>query len=260
MYQDTIEKFAESAITKRSMLKNNLLKYLFSSILAGIYVGFGIFLIFTIGGAFAEQNSPSVKILMGVSFGIALTLVIIAGAELFTGNNMVMLIGNFSGKTTLADTLLIWTWSFIGNCIGSLFLAWLLSLSGLLSSSTANLLLKITDLKMHMPFLELLIRGILCNMLVCLAVWMSMRVKEDTAKIFVIFWCLFAFITSGFEHSVANMTLLAIPLFGAHGDTITWAGYARNILIVSLGNVIGGGFLIGGTYAFISSPSGLKTT
>jgi nitrite transporter NirC len=254
MFLETVEKFGETAAVKAGFLKRSPIKYFTSSMLAGIFVGLGIFLIFTIGGAFAAAESPALKLLMGVSFGIALTLVIIAGAELFTGNHMVMTIGLFTRNVNIWESLGVWGLSFIGNIAGSLLLALMVAQTGLLQNpQTSEFVMKVSSAKMNAPFWELLMRGVLCNMLVCLAVWMSARVKEDTAKIFVIFWCLFAFITSGFEHSVANMSLLGMPLFMPHPETVSWEGYIRNVLIVSLGNFIGGGLFIGAAYYFISS-------
>lgn len=253
MYEDTIESFSRSAVKKAQFVRKDILRYFILSILAGIYVGFGIMLIFSIGAPFAHANSPAVKILMGVSFGIALTLVIIAGAELFTGNNMVMIIGNMTGRSSISDTALVWIVSLIGNLAGSLLFSFLCVQTGLFKNTA---LLEFTNnvvaMKMNAPLIELFTRGILCNMLVCLAIWMSARVKDDTARILVIFWCLFAFIASGFEHSVANMSLLGFPLLSGDYAGISWYGYFRNIGIVVLGNIVGGGLMIGAAYAFVS--------
>jgi nitrite transporter NirC len=260
MYLETVDKFAEVAKGKTAFFKSSLVKYFFASMLAGVYIGFGIMLIFSIGAPFAAAGSPALKILMGASFGIALTLVIFAGSELFTGNNMVMVIGNMRGSATFKDTLNIWAVSYLGNLAGSLALSFLIASSGLLNNAPMHdFLAKVVSMKMNAPMMELFIRGILCNMLVCLAIWMSMRAKDDMSKIFLIFWCLFAFIGSGFEHSVANMTLMSFPLFGEYNtDVISWSGFARNLLAVSLGNIVGGGLLIGATYAFISSKKEAK--
>lgn len=94
-------------------------------------------------------------------------------------------------------------------------------------------------------------RGILCNTLVCLAVWCSMKLKEEVAKLVMIFWCLFAFITSGFEHSVANMTLLSVSLFIPHPETVSWAGLAANLIPVTLGNMVVGILFVGIAYWYI---------
>ncbi len=253
MYIESLDKAAKAAQLKTSLLKSSWVKYLMASTLAGLYVGLGIILIFTLGAPLAKAGLPTLKLVMGASFGIALTLVIIAGAELFTGNNMIMVMGNIRKTVTLKDTALIWLVSYIGNLIGSIVLAFLFAKSGLANSpEMSDFTHKIVAMKMSAPIIQLFIRGILCNILVCLAVWMCFRVQEDTAKVFVIFWCLFAFISSGFEHSVANMTLLAIPLFNPHPVDIGWMGYIRNLLWVSLGNIVGGSVVIAGIYSFVS--------
>ena len=107
--------------------------------------------------------------------------------------------------------------------------------------------------KMNTPFVELLIRGILCNILVCLAAWCACKLKEETAKLIMIFWCLFAFITSGFEHSVANMTLLSLSLMVPHPETVSLAGLAANLVPVSIGNIIGGAVFVGAAYWFANT-------
>ena len=105
--------------------------------------------------------------------------------------------------------------------------------------------------KMSLPWTELLARGILCNMLVCLAIWCSLRMKEETGKLIMVFWCLFAFITTGFEHSVANMTLLAAALLAPGATGVSGLGFLYNITVVTIGNFLGALF-IGGAYWYIS--------
>lgn len=252
MFQDVIEKVNSSAIAKKDLLKNSKAKYLVSSALAGMFVGCGIILIFTIGGNLSASNSPMTKIAMGVGFGVALSLVIMAGSELFTGNNMVMTIGALEKKVSIIDTLNVWIFSFVGNLLGSVVLAYMYSKSGLPTGPVAEFIGKVSATKMAVPISELFIRGILCNIMVCLAVWCSFKLKEEAAKLIMIFWCLFVFITSGFEHSIANMSLLAIGLFIPHPATVTLSGYIYNITIVTLGNMVGGIVFVGFAYWFIS--------
>jgi nitrite transporter len=252
MFNDVIEKVSNSSIVKSNLLKKSKGKYLVSSALAGMFVGFGIILIFTIGGLLSSVNSPTTKIVMGMSFGVALSLVIMAGSELFTGNNMVMTIGTLEKKVTIGDTLNIWIFSFIGNLIGSILLAYMYSKSGLATGAIGEFIGKVSTAKMAAPAMELFIRGILCNILVCLAVWCSFKLKEETSKLIMIFWCLFVFITAGFEHSIANMTLLAIGLFIPHPATVTVSGYLYNIGIVTLGNMVGGILFVGIAYWYVS--------
>jgi nitrite transporter NirC len=221
--------------------------------MAGSYVGFGIALIFSLGGPLAAAGSPDMKLVMGASFGIALTLVIFAGSELFTGNNMVGVIGGLSRSVTWGQVLQFNFWSWLGNLIGSLALAWLVVQSGVFAKgATAELIQKVAGVKMALGPWELFVRGMLCNWLICLAVWMAGRTSSDAAKIMLIFWCLFAFIGIGFEHSIANQSFLGMALFLPHEAAVTWEGFWYNQLFVVLGNVVGGGLFVGGLYWLVS--------
>src|SRR5690606_10958546 len=136
--------------------------------LAGFFVGLGITFIFTIGGFLDSADFLGTKIIMGATFGIALSLVLMAGSDLFTGNNMIMAIGTLKKKTTWSDTIQAWIFSYIGNFTGSILIASLFFYSGLATGDTANFIVATADSKMNTPFMELVIRGILCNILVCL--------------------------------------------------------------------------------------------
>jgi len=140
------------------------------------------------------------------------------------------------------------TW--IGNLAGALALVALFAAGGGggLLSAPDGLVMKVASMKMNDTAIALIARAILCNWLVCLALWMSARVDSDVAKCVVIFWCLLAFIASGFEHSVANMTLLGLALAGNHPESVSLAGFAWNLGWVTLGNAIGGAIFVGGAY------------
>ncbi|MBD8500427.1 formate/nitrite transporter family protein [Paenibacillus arenosi] len=254
MYKQNVETIAEAGAAKRDHMKQQPFGYFIATLLAGAYVGLGIILIFSIGAPLAQASSPYQSLVMGASFGIALTLVIMAGAELFTGNNMIYTISTLAGKTTIKDTLLNWIIVFLGNLLGALILALLVKAAGLFDAAPADhLIFNAATKKMTAPFSELFFRGILCNWLVCLAIWMSMRLKSEGAKMFAIWWCLFAFISSGYEHSVANMTLLSVAmLLPNHPETIHLAGWLHNMLPVTLGNMVGGILFVGFTYWTIS--------
>jgi nitrite transporter len=268
MYKDVIEKLSTAAEGKVALLKRSTGRYLISSALAGFYVGLGILLIFTIGSLLAGTTAgPFTKVAMGAFFGIALSLVIMAGSDLFTGNNLIMTIGFCEKRTNIGNVGKIWTVSFIGNFLGSILLAWLFVQSGHLHGSDGslttlgNFFVKVSNAKMNAPWLELFIRGILCNILVCLAVFCAIKLKEETAKLIMIFWCLFAFITCGFEHSIANMTLLTVGLLINTGDaaveTVNLAGMANNLIPVTLGNMVGG-ISLALSYFYINSNGKTK--
>ncbi len=255
MYLESVEIISTAAKLKIEYLKRSILSYITSSILAGTYIGIGIVLIFSVGAPLAAEGSIFLRPLMGVSFGIALTLVVFAGAELFTGNNMFMTIGLLKKEVSAAEVLKVWIFSWIGNLIGSLLLAYLVVVSGAISHA-ANFIEKVSIAKMTMPALQLFLRGVLCNWLVCLALWTSSRAKSDTAKCILIFWCLFAFIACGYEHSIANMTLLSISLFAQHAQAISWLGFFRNMFYVTMGNIVGGSFFVGALYCVATYREG----
>lgn len=258
MFQEEINGVAAAAAKKVSLLKNRPFAYLLLSMLAGIYVGLGILLIFTIGGLLSAAGFAGTKIVMGISFGIALSLVIMAGSELFTGNNFVMTVGMYQNKVTLADSIKLWCFCWLGNLVGSVLTAALFVQSGLNSGAVAEFIASTALTKTTLPVSALLIRGLLCNVLVCLAVWCGLKMKSESGKLIMIFWCLFAFITTGFEHSVANMTLLAIGVMEPMGQTITIGSYFYNLLFVTLGNMIGGIVLIALPYAITAGKEPVK--
>lgn len=254
MYIETVNKIAEGAVNRAKFIQRSLAKYFISSMMAGVYVGFGVMLIFSIGAPLWAVNSPATKAVMGAGFGIALSLIIFAGAELFTGNNLFMTIGTLTKEVTLKDTLKVWVFSYLGNLAGALVFAYLIVQSGLVSSSPqVDFIVQAAEGKMNAPFMELFIRGIFCNMLVCLGIWTSNRAKDDMAKLILIWWCLFAFIGAGFEHSIANMSLLGMALMLPHDPAmLSVAGYIKNIAASTAGNMVGGIFFIGMVYWYIS--------
>ncbi len=256
MYDETIGKITTASQNKVKLLKSGIGKYLISSAYAGFFVGLGILLIFTIGGIMTAAGSPATKILMGVSFAIALSLVIFAGSELFTGNNMVMTVGVLNKGVTVMDLVKIWIMSYIGNLLGALILGFLFAHSGLVNGPVAEFFQKTAIAKATAPGIELFIRGILCNVLVCLAVLMSFRTQDDTAKLLLIFMCLFAFITTGFEHSIANMTIYAVGLFSDAINGVGITQFVANLVPVTIGNIVGGAVVLGlGIFNLKSSKS-----
>lgn len=249
MHKETLDKLTNAAINKINLLNTSKVKYLVSSAFAGLYVGIGILLIFTIGGLLTDAGSPMTKIVMGLSFAIALSLVIMTGTELFTGNNMVMSAGMLNKGVSIKDTSKIWAYSWVGNLIGALVLGIIFVGTGLVDKGPVAEFANTAASKASMPFTALFFRGILCNILVCVSVLCSFRTNSDTAKIIMIFLCLFAFITSGFEHSVANMTIYSVSLFSPAISTVTIGGAIYNLVAVTLGNIVGGALFMGlGTY------------
>ncbi len=238
MFSEEVGAVANAARSKSALLKKNPLGYFISAMLAGVYVGFGVLLAFTAGGSLG--GAPATKIVMGATFGVALSLVVMAGSELFTGNNLVMSLGLLKKTVGFGETLKLWLVCWLGNWVGSALLAVVFWATGLAQGAVGQFIADASAAKMAAPFVPLLFRALLCNMLVCLAVWCTFRCKSESGKLIMIFWCLFVFITVGLEHSVANMTTLTISLLSPMGAAVSVAGYFYNILVVTLGNMIGG--------------------
>lgn len=251
MFSETKNALVQAAQNKVKFLNKSVSKYVLAAAWAGIYVGLGIILIMSIGGIASAAGSGLTKIMMGLGFGIALSLVIMAGSELFTGNNMIMMVGSLDKKVSWIDSIKIWIFSYLGNFAGSFFVGGLFVLTAVGGSAVGNFIVNTAAAKMGGDFWALLVKGILCNMLVCLAVLCSIKMKSESGKLIMVFWCLFAFITAGFEHSVANMTIFAMGLFLEHPETVSWGGMFANLIPVTIGNFIGGGIILGGSYYFM---------
>ncbi|SFJ65026.1 nitrite transporter NirC [Amycolatopsis sacchari] len=240
-------------------------RYLVSSLFAGAFIGVAVVLLLEATGPLDAAHSPWTKVVQGLVFGIALTAVVFAGAELSTGNMMTMTQGVLVRRRGVGAAVGVVLASFVGNLLGSVLFAWLVHEGGVLAIGAtpghagpgAALLASLLKAKTAESAGALFFRGVLCNFLVCLAVWMAARTKSDGAKLALIFWCLLAFVASGFEHVVANMTTFSLGLF-EDVPGVTLAAFGRNLLFVGLGNLVGGGLLVGAGYAFVARRPGAK--
>ena len=216
-------------------------------ILAGIYISFGAQAATTVlsGGTL---DAGLAKFLAGSVFSVGLMLVLIPGSELFTGN-ILMSVGFIYRKYSLLKILRNWVVVYLGNLLGAIILAWLVFKSGLLGhvgnlNALGTTAANIMEAKMQLSFFEALSRGVLCNMLVCLAVIMCTASRTITGKIFGIFFPIMVFVASGYEHSVANMYFLPIGIL-AKGEFFTrFLSMFNNLIPVTIGNVVGGLLLV----------------
>ena len=255
---EALEESAALARTKAGQVRR-LPGYLLSSAMAGAYVGVAVVLLVSVAGPLAASGSPATKLVQGAVFGVALTLVVFAGAELFTGNVMFMLQGLHAGTVRRAELGAVWAASLVGNLTGSVGFAALVHAGGTLAAGGGSgrpapgdaLVSSIVNAKNTATGPQLFWRSVLCNMLVCLALWMAARTRSDGAKLVVVWWALLAFIGSGFEHSVANMTLFSLGVLAGSAE---WADLARNLAWTIPGNIVGGGLLVGLAYAWIAAP------
>jgi formate/nitrite transporter len=232
-------------------------------ILAGAYIGFGALL-----ATVVTFDMPSkfgigfTSFMAGTAFSVGLMLVVIAGAELFTGNNL-MVVSAFTKEITFSSMLRRWAFVYAANFAGSILLALLFYTAGLWKTGDGALgaaAVAIAHKKIALGFGEALVRGIGCNWLVCLAVWMALAAQQTIGKIFAIFFPIMAFVAIGFEHCVANMYFIPVGLFvnawaglpappGVDLKLLGWGAFLwRNLLPVTVGNIIGGGVFVGMSY------------
>ena len=255
MEKETIEKICESAEYKRNLLKTSMPHYLLRAMLAGAYIGFALVLSFTVGQFFYEVHSPATYVMTALFFGIAFILIVYGGGELFTSNTMYLTISTMKKVTSWKETLLIWLTCYGGNVLGILFFTLLLYFRGVFQTIRADhLLLTVAEKKMTLPTSYLFFRAIFANWLVCLAVWLPLRVKGDTAKMIIMMLLVFTFFTSGYEHSIANIAVFLISFTSPHPEMVNLAGFFHNLIPVTLGNIVGGGFFVGMLFLFLNEP------
>lgn len=253
MFKDEYKALANGAKGKLNLLNNNPLGYFVSSMVAGLFICFGNVIFLASGSTLKEAGSPAWKIIACVCFAAALSFVIMAGSELFTGNNLAMAAGAFKGTVTWGEAIKVWIVCYIGNLVGSVLSAFAYFLTGHPSGEAMSAhITGIVAAKMTCPLVPLLFRAILCNTLVCIAVWCGAKMKTESGKLILIIWCIAVFMIGGFEHSVANMSSLTLGLLLGGNESITIGGYIYNVGVVTIGNMIGGILLVALPYYLIS--------
>lgn len=240
------------------------------SVLAGAFIALGSVLFTTVMTGAGGLPWGIARLLGGVSFCLGLVLVVVAGAELFTGNNL-LIMALVSGKIRLRAVLRNWGIVYAGNFLGAIATAALMFLTGQFMMARGQVglaALTIAHEKCRLDWIEAFSRGILCNALVCLAVWLCLSCRSTTDRILAILFPITAFVAAGFEHSIANMYFIPIGLFirdlapdalwGTTGATpdafpaLTWGRFiAANLVPVTLGNIVGGAGLVGMVYWLI---------
>ncbi|HUG73925.1 MAG TPA: formate/nitrite transporter family protein [Steroidobacteraceae bacterium] len=229
------------------------------AVLAGAFIGLGA-LFFTLVSSDPTLGFALTQVLGGVVFSLGLILVVVAGAELFTGNNLLAMA--WAGRRiTTGELLRNWAVVALGNLAGAVGLAALVVLSGqgsLNGGAVGETYMQIAAAKVELPFWTAFFRGVLCNVLVCMAVWMAIAGRSVTDKVVAIVFPISAFVAAGFEHSVANMYFIPVAMFlqwsGAVAEgwpLITIGGFIGNLVPVILGNLAGGSLLVGLVYWLI---------
>lgn len=249
------EKVDSIGVTKARL---PLLSMVMLGILAGAFIGLGG-LYFTIVKSDVALSFATQQVLGGLTFSLGLILVIIAGAELFTGNNLLAMAWA-DNKITTAELLKNWVVVCLANFVGAVGVATLVFLSGhpqMNQGAIAMTYAKIAAAKCDMPFWTAFFRGVLCNVLVCMAVWMALAGRTVIDKAVAIIFPISAFVAAGFEHSIANMYFISLAMMLQSSGTVEVAssvgvmGFISNLLPVILGNLVGGSVFVGLVYHII---------
>lgn len=217
-------------------------------VLAGAFIGLGA-MFFTLVVSDAGLGFAAARLLGGLVFSLGLILVVLAGAELFTGNNLLVMAW-VSGRIPMTRLLGHLALVYAANLFGAAALATLVAWSGhgqMNGGAVGQTMVKLAAAKCALPFGEAFLKGVLCNLLVCLAVWVALAGRTVTDKILAIVFPITAFVACGYEHCVANMYFIPLGIL-LGGQGVTWEGFAGNLLPVTLGNLAGGAGLVGLVY------------
>lgn len=241
MFSKEIDSFSNASIKKSDMSRNSPFRYMISAIIAGFFIVVATILSNVTAAVFYKNSPEAAKFLGSFLFSIAIVLIVFVGGELFTGNNMTMAFGLYNKKVKLGGTCRVWLMSYIGNFIGAFILGGLAVLSGCASGILTDYYKAIIQSKLELDPLTLFIRGILCNYLVCLAVFVGTKMQTEIGKLVVMFCVITTFVISGFEHCIANMGTFTIAGFLLGG--LPFEQVLTSFIFVTLGNIVGGAIL-----------------
>ena len=238
---EDVQKISNAAAAKIGLLQKNFGKYFMRAVMAGFFIVVAMIFSNVVGNVFSAAEEPAWgKFLGALVFAIAVLLISMVGGELFTGNNMVMAFGAFDKKTTWADAGKVWGVSYIGNFVGCLILSLIFVWAG--GAGTKDYFAGFINNKLTIPMGQMFFRAVLCNFFVCLGVLCGMKLKSEAGRFLMIVMCISGFVVSGFEHCVANMGIFVTAFCMVPGLSV--AAMLKSMVIVTLGNMVGGALLL----------------
>lgn len=252
MYSNEIKKVADSAREKSDFLSKNLSKYIVLAMMSGFFIIIGIALSFSVAGIIQVEGKLYGKIAIGLTFWVALGLLAFAGGELFTGNCFVFTVGYLERSVSLKKTAKLLLINYIGNLLGCMVLSFIYVQSKAMVGISDVYIQKTALSKLDTSTGQLFFRAVLCNFVVCLAIWLCYKMKEESAKLIMMLFCVLTFSVSGFEHSIANMGIFSIALMLPHEADLAVFAIVKNVLIVTFGNMVGGSLLLAVPYWYAS--------
>lgn len=255
MYLETCDNLINSARAKVKLFKVSPFGYMAASMVAGLFITLGGMVAMSVGGYLEPLMGAASRLPAAIAFSAALSLAVMAGCELFTGNNLILSSASLARKVPWRRTLHLWSYCWIGNLIGVWITIALYHFSGATGvEAVSSYFAKTAAAKIALSPLAMVLRGILCNVCVCLAIWCYFRMKSESGKLIMTIWCVFIFMVCGFEHSIANMGIIGVALLNPCGHEITILGYLNNLGWVTLGNILGAAFFVAFPYEVLALP------
>lgn len=255
MEKQVVDYMEEAAHKKATLLRHSFGQYALRSIVAGFLIGIGVVFAFTVGNMFIDV--PGTMLFAGMSFSVALVFIVWMGGELFTSNTMYLYTGAKRERVAWSDLVKVWGISWIGNLVGALLLTTLvIGAHSMGEVNSEHLLAVVAAKKMGGDALAIFIKGILCNVLVCIAIFMPLKTQNDVAKIMLTMLPVVVFFAAGFEHSIANMGVFGLALYYAPSEAINIGLALYNLLFATLGNIVGGALFVAGTYLHLNVKPG----
>ncbi|MBR5289751.1 MAG: formate/nitrite transporter family protein [Erysipelotrichaceae bacterium] len=242
MWND-IENITKAGIGKIELAKANPFKFFMRSCMAGAYLAIAAILSFSLGALFQHDVALS-KTLVAGSFGIGLALIVFLGGELFTGNCFTTIMPVYTKRKKLTELVPAWVICYAGNCVGSAIICTLFISSGALKDALTTYLTSSIAAKLNFDLMELFIKAILCNFIVCAGAYAGMKIQDSMTKLVFLVIIVMAFVLPGFEHCIANAGTFTMGLT-LLGSSMDWSLLPLHMLIATIGNIIGGSILIG---------------
>lgn len=252
-----IELLCKLGKVKYNIMKTDPIRFFVRSFMAGAYLGAAAILSYTLG-AMLQNHGVVAKIAVAATFGIGLVAIVYLGAELFTGNCFVTIMPVLNKELKIKDIIPMWIVCYLGNFVGIALICFLFVKSGAQEKVLIPYLQTLMQSKLSFDVLQLFIKGILCNFIVCIAAYAGIKIKDETARLIVIMVFVMAFVLPGFEHCVANMGIFTMGITQL-GSTMDWSMVPLHMLVSTLGNIVGGSVVLAiPVYIMFRTPKEMK--
>lgn len=242
---DDIRLLNSAGINKVLMANDDPVRYFMRAFMAGLYLGGAMILSYSLSAILVKNYPEYAKIAYAFTFGIGLVAICFLGGDLFTGNCLTTIIPVFDKKLSFREVIPTWILCYIGNCVGMAFIAFLFIKSGSLSTQLSQYIEPMLESKLHFDFTQLLIKGVLCNFLVCIAGYAGIKIKDDMVRLIMIMAFVAAFVVPSFDHCIANVGFFAMCITSFGTNAAQLSTILVHLAVSTLGNIIGGAIIAG---------------